>query len=173
MITDSKILDTKDNRNELPMETIDELLAKITIERQYTEPYEIFYTLSGTCIKWDENFINKLIYAFSTGQTHLLTDGESNVLRDLIEFEELTSTSIPVGVSGAIGCSTADNHGKSYVVFSEGELSTIECNETIGAVERRKIMESLDSHLMKMVNCEEIVACDKHYDLTDISKCQI
>lgn len=136
-------------------------------------PYYYLDTIEGSCIIWDEDFINKLLVAMSTGSLVELSDIEKQIWYQYVEFQDALTHSATTDIVGAIGCTNPNELGQSFVVTTNGITTTL-CQNPQTTIQKERQSKSLDDYLMNLYNCETPNNCGIIVgDVTDISPCAI
>jgi hypothetical protein len=136
-------------------------------------PFTIVDTIDGQCLIWNQEFIDKVLVAMTTGDLSSMSDIERQVWYSFVEFQDEMSNSAPQTYIGAIGCTVPDINGDSFIVTSAG-ITTEKCLEPEATVPKERQSKSLDSYIMNLYNCEEVNNCGIIVgDVVDISPCPI
>ena len=151
-------------------------LAIIELQDVYKErfPYTETKTIVGDRFIWDENFINKILYAMSTDDLSDFSQTELEVWYGLVSFENYHSNLANDLVDDkAIGCTIPNEDGISYIVTNDGITDKL-CANPIYGVPQAVIYASLDKALVSIYNCIDYNDTDiKEGELIDIQPCEL
>ena len=105
---------------------------------QETFPFTYTETITGQCLIWDEEFIQKCQYAMSTDDLSTMSEVELQTWKEFVEFEDARTTSANTdqGIQNAIGCTTPNGAGQSFVVTTT-EITTTLCYEPVTPVKNK------------------------------------
>ena len=151
-------------------------LSALELQDIYKErfPYTGTKTIVGDRFIWDENFINKVLYAMSTDDLSDFSQTELDVWYGFVSFEDYHSNLANDTVDkNAIGCTIPDDDGNSYIVTNDGITDKL-CSPPIYGVPQAVIYASLDKALVSIYNCIDYNNTDiKEGELVDIQPCNL
>lgn len=141
---------------------------------QESLPYDMIDTIDGTCILWNESFIDKCIIAMSTGSLNDFSDMEKQIWNSFVEYQDALSYGADATIVDAIGCTTQNENGESFVVLKDGTITAELCMKPESSVAKERQSKSLDEYLMNILNCKEPNSCGIiDGDVIDLTPCKL
>ena len=139
-------------------------------------PYTVALMLDGACYVWGDAFITNCVNAMSTDNLVELTAEERTVWYSYVAWcDHHTDSADTDNEADAIGCTIPDANGISYIVLSDGTITTTLCDEPLYDISKADLYKSLDNVFMAMLNCEEVNQCVRGTgeDVESILPCSI
>jgi len=168
------LLEFDNNKYGKTTNRLDVSVAELEIVYAENFPYTEIRTTNGIKYIWTESFLNKCLIAFSTDSLAEMNAQELAIWYDYVAFSDEKSTSATTEMlnGDAIGCTNPDENGKSYAIYSDYSVSSVECIDAIDNYPRETIMKSLDTVFIDMLNCDPFNTDDTIVgELENVSPC--
>lgn len=137
------------------LDSIDLAVAELQTLYKEKEPYTTSRQIDGDDFVWQETFIEKVRYAFSTDSLDLMNNAELEVFDYLVQYQDEFSPSYDsVTYPNAIGCTNPDGNGDSFVIDNTGVTVNL-CTIPVSTLEPefQLLAASLDSVLTGLIDC--------------------